>query len=87
MINLAVVARVPTGIEKHGLDKVLEPFIADLNSLTTIGITVSVHGVPRTFKGALLAFLADYLASNDLVGFKKSFSFFPVLLNMCSDTR
>ena len=29
----------------------------------------------RVYKSALLAFLADNLASNDLGGFKKSFSF------------
>ena len=39
------------------------------------GISVSVHGMPRQFKGVLLAFLADNLAANDLGGFKKSFSF------------
>lgn len=74
MINLAIVATVPI-IEKHGLDKVLEPFITDLNILATTGITLCVQGVQRTLRGALLAFLADNLASNDLGGFKKSFSF------------
>lgn len=74
LINLAVVATVPI-IEKYGLDDVLKPFIADLNILSTTGISTSLCGVPRIFKGALLAFLADNLASNDLGGFKKSFSF------------
>ena len=74
VINSAIIATVPV-IEKYGLDKVLEPFIADLNALAMSGLTVSVGDEPRTFKGALLAFLADNLASNDLGGFKKSFSF------------
>lgn len=74
LINLAIIATNPI-IEKHGLDKVLEPFINDLNTLSSKGITVSVHGVPRVYKGALLAFLADNLASNQLGGFKESFSF------------
>ena len=43
--------------------------------MATTGILLSVHDVPRTFKGALLAFLADNLASNEVGGFKKSFSF------------
>ena len=34
-----------------------------------------MHGTPCVLRGALLAFLADNLASNDLGGFKKSFSF------------
>ena len=72
LINLAIIATVPI-IEKYGLNKVLEPFISDLNTLSTKGIIVS--GVSRTYKGALLVFLADNLASNDLGGFKKSFSF------------
>ena len=73
-INLAIVATVPV-IEKHGLDNVLEPFISDLNALANTGVTVTIRGVSRTFKGALLTFLADNLASNDLGGYKKSFSF------------
>ena len=68
VINLAIIATVPL-IEKHGLDEVLKPFFNDLNTLTTTGISVSVNKVPRIFKGGLLAFLADNLASNDLGGF------------------
>lgn len=71
LINLAIVATAPV-IEKHGLDKILQPFIDDLNTLAIEGITFPVNGILRTF---LLAFLADNLASNDLGGFKMSFSF------------
>lgn len=86
LINLAIVATVPI-IEKYGLDCVLKPFIADLNTLATTGISISVHGVPRQFKGALLAFLADNLAANDLGGFKKSFSFSFRCCRTCLVTR
>jgi hypothetical protein len=61
-------------IEAHGLNKILQPFIRDLNKLSTEGIEVTVGGCPRTFKGGLLVFLADNLASNALGGFKLSFS-------------
>ena len=74
MINLAIVASVPI-IEKHGLDKILQPILVDLNILSTTGISLPVHGIVHTFKGALIAFLGDNFASNDLGGFKKSFSF------------
>lgn len=86
MINLAIVATVPI-IEKHGLDMILKPFIADLNTLSTTGISLSVQGIPRMFKGALLTFLADNLASNDLGGFKKSFSFSFRSCRTCFVTR
>lgn len=86
MINLAIVATVPI-IEKHDLDMVLKPFIADLNTLSTTGISLSVQGIPRMFKGALLTFLADNLASNDLGGFKKSFSFIFHSCRTCFVTR
>ena len=35
---------------------VLQPFIQDLNRLSTEGIQVTVNGCPRLFKGALLVF-------------------------------
>lgn len=73
-INLAVIATVPV-IERNGLNCILQPFVDDLNQLSTIGIDISTSGGKRNFKGALLVFLADNLASNDIGGFKKSFSF------------
>lgn len=73
-INLALVATVPI-IERHGIDQILQPFISDINKLTTDGVTVSTKRGEHKFKGALLAFLADNLASNALGGFKLSFSF------------
>ena len=71
---MAVVATVPV-IERHGINQILKPFLADLTNLVTEGVEVVINGCQRTFKGALLAFLADNLASNFLGGFKMSFSF------------
>ena len=73
-IHLVAVVTSPV-IEKHGLNKILEPFITDLNNLATTGVQVKVHGREQIFHGALLAFLADNLRSNALGGFKMSFSF------------
>ena len=73
-LQLAIVASIPV-IEKHGLHTVLQPLLHDLNILATTGIDVNIDGVLKSYKGALLAMLADNLASNDLGGFKKSFSF------------
>ena len=74
MAQLAIVATVPV-IEAHGLHTVIKPFIHDLNTLANEGIVVPIDGMNQVFKGALLVFLADNLASHDLGGFKKSFSF------------
>ena len=73
-INLVACAVHPV-ILKHGIDNILEPFIKDLNILASEGITVNIGGVQRNFKGDLICFLADNLASNALGGFKESFSF------------
>ena len=74
LTQLAIIATIPV-IEKHGLHSILKPLIHDLNILANVGIEVSIDGINQTIKGALLVFLADNLASNDLGGFKKSFSF------------
>ncbi len=73
-INLALLATKPV-IERHGIDAILKPFFRDLSALATTGISLNFQGRNQTFKGALLAFLADNLASNELGGFKLSFSF------------
>ena len=75
-------------IEKHGLDVILKPFLDDINRLSTTGIEVTTEvGTTHVFKGALIAFLADNLASNDLGGFKKSFSFSFRYCHTCLSTR
>ena len=73
-INLVAIAN-STIVQKHGLNKILRPFIEDINHLSTVGMKVSFQGHEEVFKGALLTFLADNLAANELGGFKLSFSF------------
>jgi hypothetical protein len=85
-IHLAIVATVPI-IEKYGLNKILEPFIADVNTLSSTGISITVNEVSRTFRGALLTLLADNLGSNDIGGFKKSFSFSYRFCRTCLVTK
>ena len=74
VINLALCARFPL-IEKHGINEILKPFVQDLNTLYNAGINVTVDDEQFHYKGALLAFLADNLASNLLGGLKLLFSF------------
>ena len=72
-ITLVALATVPV-IEKYGIDEILRPFVNDLNTLSTTGINVDVGGVCYTFKGGLLIFLGDTLASHEVGGFKRSVS-------------
>ena len=62
-------------IKAVGIDTFLEPFVKDLNMLSTEGISISKSGEPVIIKGGLLAFLADNLASHEVAGFKESMSF------------
>ena len=78
-INLIACAVQPV-IEKHGLDRILDPFVSDLNTLTHHGVPVEINGVRRTFRGGLLCFLADNLDSNALGGFKFVLFAFVVLV-------
>lgn len=73
-INLVACATHPV-ISKHGIDAILEPFIQDLNTLSSKGISVTINKHERKFTGALVCFLSDNIASNALGGFKESFSF------------
>ena len=86
LTQLAIVATISV-IEKHGLHTILKPFIHDLNILSTTGIEVNFDGITKVYKGALLAFLADNLASNDLGGLKKSFSFAFRIYRTCLATE
>lgn len=74
-------------IEKHGLDSILEPFIRDLNILSSSGVSVEINGILHTFVGGLLCFLADNAASNAIGGFKESFSFAFCFCRTCMATR
>lgn len=73
-IFLLVVAKSST-IKVNGIDCILKPFLDDLKTLYNTGITIQFGGKDEVWKGALLAFLADNLASHELGGFKESFSF------------
>jgi hypothetical protein len=86
-LNLVIVA-ASSVIKKHGLDEILQPFLKDLDHLSTVGMKVMFKGREEIFKGALLTFLADNLAANELGGFKLSFSFafrYCRLCMMCGD--
>ena len=73
-IFLAIIAKSSI-IKKEGIDSILKPFLDDLKALRNEGINVKFAGQNEVWKGTLLAFLADNLASHELGGFKESFSF------------
>ena len=74
MINLLIAATLPV-VEKYGIDKILQPFVKDLQILASEGVSVLKHGCQQIFRGGLLLSLGDNLGSNALGGFKQSFSF------------
>ena len=74
VINLLIAATVPI-VQKHGIDKVLEPLVRDLKILSTEGVSITVNGEKKTYHGGLLLWLGDNLSSNTIGGFKQSFSF------------
>ena len=55
-INLVACATHPV-VAEHGLDAIVQPFVEDLNKLSSQGITINIDGTQRTFKGALLCIL------------------------------
>ena len=61
-------------IKKFSPDVVLAPFISDINALSNVGVSVTYSDKVVVYKGTLLAFVADNLASHAIGGFKESFS-------------
>ena len=81
-IYLSTVANY-TIVETHGISKVLQPFVDELNQLAQVGIIS--HG--RVHKGGLIAFLGDNLASHTVGGYKQSMSFATHFLRSCMATK
>ena len=84
--QLVAIAR-SEDIKQFGINAVLEPFVRDLTTLTNDGINISVDGIDYHYKGALLAFLADNLASHSIGGFKESMSFAFRFCRSCMTTH
>jgi hypothetical protein len=74
-------------IMKYGIDYFMQPFVDDLKTLYSDGVTLSIGGTERVFYGALLAFLADNLAAHLVGGFKQSMSFALRTCRGCMITR
>uniref|UniRef100_A0A1X7UXF4 Uncharacterized protein n=1 Tax=Amphimedon queenslandica TaxID=400682 RepID=A0A1X7UXF4_AMPQE len=73
-------------VEQHGMNEALKPFVEELNKLALSEIEVLRNGT-KMYKGALVAFLADYLASHTVGGFKQSMSFARHFCFSCMATK
>lgn len=73
-------------IRHYGVNAFPSPFVEDLKKLYCDGVVVSVGGECQTFRGALLAFLADTLAAHQVGGFKGSMSFALRICRTCMVT-
>ncbi|XP_034939465.1 uncharacterized protein [Chelonus insularis] len=58
--------------EPNALEKILRPFIDDIEILRTEGLNMYVNGVRKNYKGSLLNILGDTPASALMAGFKES---------------
>ena len=65
----------------------LKPFVKDLKKLAQGGITVTIKSHEYTFKGNLVVFLADNLASHTIGGFKESMGFAFRFCRKCMATK
>uniref|UniRef100_A0A1X7TKY7 Uncharacterized protein n=1 Tax=Amphimedon queenslandica TaxID=400682 RepID=A0A1X7TKY7_AMPQE len=74
-------------VERHGMNEVLKPFVEELNKLALSGIEVLRNGTKKMYKGALVGFLADNLASHTVGGFKQSMSFARHFCRSCMATK
>ena len=73
-------------ISKHGIDKVLEPFVEEMKTLHAHKLTHSIDSQNTVYDVGLLAFLADNLAAHQVGGFKESMSFAYRICRTCMAT-
>ena len=69
------------------MNTVLKPLVDDINKLSSSGIEITRNGKKHIYKGALIAFLADNLASHNVGGFKQSMSFAKRFCQSCMATK
>ena len=74
-------------IKTYGIDEILKPFVSEIKILATEGLTIEHGSVNHTFKGNLIAFLADNLASHTVGGFKESMGFAFRFCRKCLATK
>ena len=69
------------------MNKILQPLVDELNQLYETGVTINRIDKREIIKGALVAFLADNLASHAVGGFKQSMSFAKHFCRTCLATK
>lgn len=72
-IHLALLARTQP-VKNYGLEKILEPLIADLKVLESDGICVQSCDSEYRVRGSLATISADNLGSHQVGGFRQTFS-------------
>ncbi|XP_064455252.1 uncharacterized protein LOC135366472 [Ornithodoros turicata] len=72
-INLVLVVKYPL-VMQYGLQKIMDPMVADLNALQTDGIDITLNGSALHFKVYVVGFSGDNLSLNRLGGFTCGFS-------------
>lgn len=73
-IQLLAIVKTTYMKEEGALQKILAPFIDDIIKLQTEGTNIVINGQLKNYKGSLLFFSGDTLASALIGGFKESVS-------------
>ncbi|XP_064479212.1 uncharacterized protein LOC135392429 [Ornithodoros turicata] len=72
-IHLVLIVKY-TLLKQYGLNRIMEPLIADLNSLQSNGLDVVLNGSTVYMKACVVGFSGDNLSLNRLGGFSCSFT-------------
>ena len=77
LYTIQLIGLVPNQlVKRYGFNKILEPFINDIQTLETEGLNVRTSAGLQIFFGTISVLIADNLASHELGGFVASFSGF-----------
>lgn len=72
-IHLCLLARTKC-VKLYGLDKIMDPLIADVKKLESEGVTIKLHEDETKCRGSIATISADNLASHQIGGFRETFS-------------
>ena len=71
-IQLYAIVRTEHLKQPNGITKILQPFVADIVKLQTVGININVNGEVKNLKGSVIFCARDTPTSAMLGGFKES---------------
>jgi hypothetical protein len=87
VINLLCIVK-SVHLKKYGLNRVLKNFVTEIKNLESPGgKKLLIKGIEQQFRGSLLMFIGDTLASNFVGGFKEGVAFAHKPCRSCLGTK